>query len=155
MSISLREELRQSKPFGSLAQEAQLSIARTASVLNDGFEAVLKPYNIGLTQYNVLRILRGAGSAGLCRNEVRDRLISRMPDVTRLLDRMEEAGLVSRVRSTEDRRLVSTYLTPAGGELLATLDSKIDEEHARQMGHMSVEQLSQLIELLAIAREHA
>jgi DNA-binding MarR family transcriptional regulator len=153
MPNTLRDELRQAKPFQSQCQEALLNVARTASVLTDGLDAVLKPHGLGLTQYNVLRILRGAGDTGLCRNEIRDRLISRMPDVTRLLDRMEEAGLVSRTRSTDDRRLVATHLTYAGIALLNRLDDLIAAEHGRQLGHMTPEQLTQLIDLLRIARQ--
>ncbi len=92
MANDLQSELRQSKPFPSLEEEAFLNIERTETLLADAFEQVLKPYGITGTQYNVLRILRGAGSKGLCRNEVRDRLVSRMPDVTRLFNRMDHAN---------------------------------------------------------------
>lgn len=155
MTPALRDELRQRKPFKSLEEEAFLSISRTAAVLRDRFEQMLAPYGISIAQYNVLRILRGAGHDGLCRNEVRDRLISRMPDVTRLLDRMEEAGLVTRVRSTEDRRLVTTRMTPRGRQLVDSLDGRVAEEHERRLGHLSKEQLRTLTELLALARQHA
>src|ERR671939_241498 len=101
MPATLREELKQRKPFTSLEQEAQLSVVRTSAMLVDAFERMLKPYGITATQYNVLRILRGAEPDGLCRNDLRDRMITRMPDVTRLLDRMEEAGLVARSRDNE------------------------------------------------------
>jgi DNA-binding MarR family transcriptional regulator len=155
MTPSLRHEIRQRKPFGSLQQEAHLSIARTEAVLHDALERVLKPHGISATQYNVLRILRGAGPEGLCRNEVRDRLLTRMPDVTRLLDRMEDAGLVTRVRSTADRRLVTTKLTARGRELVDALDRPVAEEHKRRLGHLTTDQLRTLVELLALAREHA
>jgi DNA-binding MarR family transcriptional regulator len=105
-----------------------------------------------MPQYNVLRILRGAGRGGLCRNEVRDRLISRMPDVSRLLDRMESAGLVYRVRSTEDRRLVNTTLTPKGRMLVDVLDEEVVAAHETLLGHLSNEQLQTLIDLLSLAR---
>jgi DNA-binding MarR family transcriptional regulator len=152
MTNDLREELRQQKPFGSLEQEAYLSIGRTQAELSDAFELALRPFGISPTQYNVLHILRGAGPDGLCRNEIRDRLLSRMPDVTRLLDRMEDAGLVTRVRSDADRRLVSTRLTDRGRELVDQLDQPVAEEHERRLGHLSEEQLRTLIELLALAR---
>ena len=152
MSPDLRRELRQRKPFASLFQEAFLNLSRTENVLRGALEDVLKPYGLTSTQYNVLRMLRGAGTDGLCRNEVRDRLVTRMPDVTRLLDRMEEAGLVSRVRSTEDRRLVHTRLTTEGRALVDRLDDVVMAEHERQLGHMSAEQLRSLIDLLTIAR---
>lgn len=153
MSSALQDELRQQKPFTSLAQEAHLSIGRTEVVLQEGLERVLRPHGISATQYNVLRILRGAGPGGLCRHEIRDRLLTRMPDVTRLLDRMEEAGLVVRERGTEDRRLVSTQLTTRGRELVDTLDEPVAEEHARAFGHLGDEPLRTLIQLLALVRQ--
>ena len=152
MSPDLRHELRQSRPFRSREEEAYLSIVRTAAVLTDAFEQLLKPYGISGTQYNVLRILRGAGAEGLCRNEVRDRLLTRMPDVTRLLDRMEEAGLVTRERSSEDRRMVTTRLTPEGKRLVDQLDSVVPEEHERMLGHVGEARLTELVETLATIR---
>src|SRR5687767_12111009 len=97
MSHSLRDEIHQQRPFESLEQETWLSLVRTASQLNDAMEMLLRPHGLTMSQYNVLRILRGARE-GLCRNEVRDRMLTRMPDMTRLLDRMEEAGFVARCR---------------------------------------------------------
>jgi DNA-binding MarR family transcriptional regulator len=155
MPTALRDELRQRKPFASLQEEAFLNLGRTATALQDAVEQTLKPHGVTIAQYNVLRILRGAGADGLCRNDIRDRLISRMPDVTRLLDRMEEAGLVTRVRSTEDRRLVTTQLTRQGRRLVDALDEPIAAEHQRRLGHLTSTQLRTLIELLTLAREHA
>lgn len=152
---SLREELKQRKPFGSLFQEAFLNVARTDAVLREGIERVLAPHGLSLTQYNVLRMLRGAGKNGLCRSDIRDRLISRGPDTTRLLDRMEAAGLVSRVRSTEDRRLVNTTITPQGRAVVDKLDGAVAREYERQLGHLNRSQLRTLIELLSLARDHA
>jgi DNA-binding MarR family transcriptional regulator len=153
MSHDLRDEIRQRKPFASLEQEALLSIERTAAVLMHGFADSLKAHDITPTQYNVLRILRGAGAAGLCRNEIRDRLVAQVPDVTRLLDRMEEAGLVERERAAQDRRLVTTRITRDGLKLLKRLDGPVIESHRRQLGHLSAPQLRSLIGLLAVARE--
>src|SRR5690348_11446657 len=127
MSPSLRSEIKQTKPFASLEEEAQLNLERTAAVLGHAFAESLKPYGVTPTQYNVLRILRGAGAEGLCRNEVRDRLISQVPDVTRLLDRLEDSGLIERERSTTDRRQVATRITAAGLELLQALDEPVLE----------------------------
>ena len=149
---TLREELRQQKPFRSLREEALVSIARTEAVTRERLERVLAPHGLSMTQYNVLRILRGAGPAGLCRNDIGDRLISRMPDVSRLLDRMESAGLVSRVRSTQDRRLVNTTLTPKGRALVDELDADMSDAQKRQLGHMTNEQLRTLVDLLGLAR---
>ena len=153
MSLDLRSEIRQQRPFSSLEQECFLNIERTGAMLHDAFERMLKPYGVSATQFNVLRILRGAEPNGLCRNEVRDRLVTRMPDVTRLLDRMEEAALVARVRSTTDRRLVNTRLTPRGREVVDSLDGPVAEEHRRRLGHLTDDQLRTLIALLAAARE--
>jgi hypothetical protein len=100
MPPRLQDELKQTKPFASLEQEALLSIERTAAVLRHQLGEELKPLGVTPTQYNVLRILRGAGPAGLCRNEIRDRLVAQVPDVTRLLDRMEDAGLIVRGRDS-------------------------------------------------------
>jgi DNA-binding MarR family transcriptional regulator len=155
MTTSLRAELQQKKPFSSLEQEATLSIARTEAALREPMEELLKKSEVSLAQYNVLRILRGAGPEGLTRNEIRDRLINRMPDVTRLLDRMEEAGWVSRAREMEDRRCVATHLTRSGRTLVDSLDGPVQEEHERRLGHMTKTQLRTLIELLALARENA
>ena len=153
MPTTLREEIKQTKPFGSLEEEAMLSVERTAAVFGHAIAEALKPYGITPTQYNVLRILRGAGSAGLCRHEVRDRLIAQVPDVTRLLDRMEDAGLIVRERSTVDRRLVATRVTRAGLDLLERLEEPVRDFHRRQLGHMGRQQLRTLIELLALARQ--
>ncbi len=127
-------------------------MARTEAVLHDGLDRVLGPHGLSLTQYNVLRMLRGAGREGLCRNEIRDRLITRMPDVSRLLDRMEAAGFVDRVRSTEDRRLVNTTLTDAGRALVRQLDADIAAVHTAQFGHLTESQLRTLIALLTLTR---
>jgi len=151
--VSLKTEIKQTKPFGSLEQEAQLNIERTAAVLGHAFAEALKPYDITPTQYNALRILRGAGKDGLCRNEVRERLIAQVPDVTRLLDRLEEIGLIERERSSADRRLVTTRITAEGLALLRKLDQPIADVHKRHLGHMTERQLRTLNELLTLARE--
>jgi DNA-binding MarR family transcriptional regulator len=105
-------------------------------------------------QYNVLRILRGAGE-GLCRNELRDRLLTRMPDVTRLLDRMEEAGLVRRAREDDDRRLVRTHLTAEGRRVVDALDGEVAAEHQRRLGHLDAGELATLTALLEKVRHPA
>jgi DNA-binding MarR family transcriptional regulator len=153
MSRSLREEIRQKLPFESLEQEAYLNIVRTAAGLTDALEQVLRPAGISRAQYNVLRILRGSEQEGLCRNALRDRMLTRMPDMTRLLDRMEDAGLVSRTRDADDRRLVTTRITEEGRQLLDDLEAAVGEEHRRRLGHLSQDQLRTLIELLSEARD--
>lgn len=152
MTHELLSEIQQTRPFKSLEQEAFLNIVRTASVLQDSFDQVLKPAGITSAQYNVLRILQGAEPDGLCRNEVRDRMLTRMPDMTRLLDRMETAGLVSRTRDSEDRRVVTTRISTKGSRLLEKLDSAVAGEHERRLSHLTKTQLKTLIELLSAVR---
>lgn len=151
--MNLRAEIAQQRPFESAEQEAYLNLVRTAFVLTDELELLIKPSGITLVQYNVLRILRGAEPSGLCRNELRDRMLNRMPDVTRLLDRMEEAGLVTRAREVKDRRQVRTRITPRALGILSVVDEIIADAHRRQLGHLSKEQLEQLTELLTLARQ--
>ena len=153
MTPSLQAELRQRKPFSTLEQEASISIARTAALLDHAAAEALKPYGLTPTQYNALRILRGAEPGGLCRNEVRDRLIARVPDATRLLERLEEMELVTRAREGDDRRYVRARITRTGLDLLATLDPVIEQLHRRQLGHLGERKLRALADLLAEARE--
>src|ERR1700712_5563304 len=110
MPLRLADEIKQTRPFATLAQEAMLSVERTAAVLGHAFAEALRPHGITRTQYNVLRILRGAGGAGLCRQEVRDRLVAEVPDVTRLIDRLEASGLVTREADENDRRFRNTRI---------------------------------------------
>lgn len=153
MTRSVGETIRQRSAFASREHEAYLSLVRTMADLGERMDRVLRPAGISGPQYNVLRILRGAGPDGLCRNDVRDRMLTRMPDMTRLLDRMEAAGLVKRERSEVDRRHVTTRITQAGLDLLAGLDEAVLEEHRRSLGHLGDEELQTLIDLLARVRE--
>jgi len=148
----LQAELKQHKPFKSLEEEAHLSIQRTAALLEHAFESALKPHRITATQYNVLRILRGSEPGGLCRNEIGARLVRQVPDVTRLLDRLEDARLISRQRGGDDRRYVTTRITRAGLRLLDQMDYRINETHDEQLGHLDEGQLRKLITLLAAVR---
>jgi DNA-binding MarR family transcriptional regulator len=149
---TLRDELKMTRPFRSLEEEAILSLARTAAVIEHTGAEALKPFNLTITQYNVLRILRGAGGEGLCRNEVGERLVTRVPDVTRLLDRMEAAGLIVRQRGGADRRFVSTRITEKGLRLLEKIDRELPAIHARQLGHVGQKRLRELIGLLEEVR---
>ena len=153
MTRDLQQELKQRKPFASREQEAAVSIARTSAVLEHETAEAFKPHGITPTQFNALRILRGAEPDGLCRNEVRDRLVARVPDATRLLDRLEEMGLVTRAREGNDRRFVRSRITAAGLALLARLDDVVVELHRRQLGHLPEAALRKLIDLLAEARD--
>jgi DNA-binding MarR family transcriptional regulator len=135
--------------------EAQVfvSLLRTADALARDAEDLLRPFNLSGTQYNVLRILRGAGGQGLACREVGLRLISRDPDITRLLDRLETRGLIARAREAKDRRVVRTRITPEGLRLLAELDEPVRELHRRQLRHIPQKQLRELSALLDRARE--
>jgi DNA-binding MarR family transcriptional regulator len=141
---------RESQP--SLEARVFVSLLRTADALARGAEALLKPYNLSGTQYNILRILRGAGEKGLACREVGCRLISRDPDITRLLDRMESRGWIARAREAKDRRVVVTRIAPEGLRLLDDLDKPMHELHRRQLRHLPATQLRQLSHLLDRAR---
>jgi DNA-binding MarR family transcriptional regulator len=132
-------------------EDAYLELLRTTDLLSRSLVQVLKPHDLSATQYNVLRILRGAPE-GLPCGEIANRMITRDPDVTRLLDRMEKRGLISRCRETKDRRMVLTRITPEGLRILASLDQPVREAHLRQLGHLGREKLQTLTELLQLCR---
>ena len=146
------DDLSQRVTFASPEQEAQISLTWTASLMMDAFERLLAPFEITPAQFNVLRILRGAGPCGLGRNQIRDRLISRMPDVTRLLERMESAGLVTRERDTSDRRCVPTQITDKARGILAQLDPVLMEHQQRLWKDFSETQLKEFVGVLAALR---
>ncbi|HEX3569785.1 MAG TPA: MarR family transcriptional regulator [Acidobacteriaceae bacterium] len=129
-----------------------LELCRTTDVLSRRLSGVLKAEELSSNQYNVLRILRGAPE-GLPCGEIGSRMITRDPDITRLLDRLEKRNLISRSRDTRDRRTVMGRITPAGLELLARMDEPVREAHRSQLGHLGRERLRALNELLQIARE--
>jgi len=141
-------------PQAALEARAFVSLMRAADALSRGAEALLKPHSLSGTQYNILRILRGAGEKGLACREVGDRLISRDPDITRLLDRMESRGLIARARESQDRRVVKTRITAEGLRLLDELDKPVHDLHRRQWRHLPAKQLRQLSILLDRARGH-
>jgi DNA-binding MarR family transcriptional regulator len=130
---------------------AYLELQRTADMLARGPAQMLKAEQLSSNQYNVLRILRGAPE-GLTCGEIASRMITRDPDITRLLDRLEKRSLTSRCRETEDRRTVMVRITPAGAKLLARMDAPVREAHRRQLGHLGRNRLAALIELLQAAR---
>ena len=139
-------------PQPDLEAQVFVSLLRTADALARGAEALLKPSGLSATQYNVLRILRGAGEQGLACRDVGGRLISRDPDITRLLDRMESRGWITRAREEKDRRVVKTRITEEGLRILAELDDPVRELHRRQLHHLPAKQLEQLALLLERAR---
>jgi DNA-binding MarR family transcriptional regulator len=128
-------------------EAAFLDLLRATDMLSRGLITVLKTEDLSMTQYNVLRILRGA-IEGLPCGEIANRMITRDPDITRLLDRLERRGLIARSRETRDRRMVTARITPPGLKLLARLDEPVQEAHRRQLGHLGRERLRALTELL-------
>jgi DNA-binding MarR family transcriptional regulator len=160
MSPTLAEEIHKQSPFEEPAQEAYLNIVRTCAALQADFERLLKKHGLSHSTYNALRILRGAtvgaGAPGrrAC-NEIGEHLVSRVPDVTRLVDRLEGLGLAERVRDLADRRVVFVKVTRKGLALLAKLDEPIMELHRGQLRHLTGDELAQLNRLLVAAREHA
>ncbi len=132
-------------------EAAFLDLLRTTDMLSRGPAKVLKTEDLSATQYNVLRILRGAAE-GLACGEIASRMITRDPDVTRLLDRLEKRGLISRRRETKDRRTVMARITPAGLKLLSRLDGPVRAAHRKQLGHLGRARLRALAELLSLSR---
>jgi MarR family transcriptional regulator, organic hydroperoxide resistance regulator len=152
MARGLQAELKQKVPFRSREQEAYLSLLRTSDALQASVEARLKDFGLTGTQYNALRILRGAEPEGLPCSEIGERMITRDPDITRLLNRLEKRGLVARARAKADRRVIYGKITAAGLKLLRQMDAPI-EQHGRQMlKHVGQEKLRELIELLELVR---
>jgi DNA-binding MarR family transcriptional regulator len=153
MGPKLKTEIRQTAPFVSTREEVSLNILRTAALLEHAVAERLKPHGLTPTQYNVLRILRGAGADGLCRSEVTERMLTPVPDATRLLDRLEQAGLVARDRNTDDRRFVTARITKLGLRKLSELDDPVARMHDELLGHMAEEDLRRLADLLETSRE--
>jgi DNA-binding MarR family transcriptional regulator len=152
MARSLQAELKQKVPFTSREQEAYLSLLRTADAVQSSVEARLKAFGLTGTQYNALRILRGAGAEGLPCSEVGERMITRDPDITRLLDRLQKRGLVERARGKSDRRVVHGKITAAGLKLLREMDGPVEKHGHEMLRHVGQAKLERLIELLELVR---
>jgi DNA-binding MarR family transcriptional regulator len=149
----LQDEIKQTKPFARPGDEALLSILRTATVLEHGSNEILRPHGITMTQYNVLRILRGAGARGLCGREIAERLISRVPDVSRLLDRMEEMGLLGKTRDPDDRRHVTARISAKGRRVLEKATPGLEAFSRARVERLSARTIEALVEGLATIRE--
>ena len=152
---SIQSEIQQTKPFSTLEEEALVSLQRTADQLHWRMSEMLKEYGVSPTQYNALRILRGAKDEGRACSEIAERMINRDPDITRLVDRLERRGLVARSREDRDRRVITTRITPAGLKLLDSLDRPIEDFNRRLLGPLGEQRLRTLIQLLDAAREHS
>ena len=136
---------------GCPEEAAFLDLLRTTDMLSRGLFRVLKREDLSPTQYNVLRILRGVPD-GLPCGEIASRMITRDPDVTRLLDRLEKRELIARCRETKDRRTVMARITPEGLKILTRLDEPVQAVHRKQLGHLGRERLRALNELLRASR---
>jgi DNA-binding MarR family transcriptional regulator len=153
MSPKLKDEIKQGKPFESLESEVMLNVARTADALSRGGEEILKLVGLSPNQYNVLRILRGAGEQGLCCREVAERMVTRDPDITRLVDRLERRSMLTRSRDSKDRRIITVRITPDGLKTLKDLDGPMEEYNRNRLSHMDEADLRKLSDLLEAARE--
>ncbi len=149
----LLEEIGQKKPFATLEDEVFVNVLKTAEDFLRKETELLKPYELTPSQYNVLRILRGAGPDGLICREIGERMIARDPDVTKLLDRLEARGFVSRERQEKDRRVIVARVTPEGLRLVTEIDGPVLKLTEELLGHLGERKLGTLIRLLEEARE--
>lgn len=152
---ALQHELGKKRPFECPEQEATLNLLRTTDFLCRAGSALFAKHGISGPQYNVLRILRGHQKTGLCGQHIVAQMVTQMPDITRLVDRLEAGGLVRRERTEEDRRLILVHITHAGLELLASLDEPILCLHREQMKHLSRAEIAELNRLLVKLRQPA
>ena len=151
----LLTEIKQRKPFESPEHETYLNLVRTASALMRREAELLKAYELTPAQFNVLRILRGAGAEGLICREIGERMLAYDPDVTKLLDRLEARGLVTRERKAEDRRAVVARISPEGSRMLQAVDKPMLDLVVGLLGHLGAGRLKTLSTLLEAAREKA
>ena len=152
MTLKLQEEIKQRKPFETARQELWLNLARTTAMASHVIEQGLRQHGLSPTQYNVLRILRGAGPEGLCQYEIKARLVAQVPDVPRILDRMAKSGWVERVRAKPDRRVVMTTLSENGRKLVDELDGPLPAMMSEMFQALSEAEMGRLNELLVEAR---
>lgn len=150
----LKREIAQERPFSSKEEEALLNLLRTSDCLHRAFQRETRKWGITSTQYNVLRILRGAQPQGLTCTAIGDRMITAEPDITRLLARMKVLKLIRQQRDKRDRRVVWTQISPAGLDLLEKTDPEIIQMPRALLGHLSVTELDELIRLLELARKN-
>lgn len=151
----LREEIKQTKPFASLEDEVFVNVLKTAEAFFGKEAELLKPYELTPSQYNVLRILRGAGRDGLICREIGERMVARDPDITKLLDRLEARGLVTRERQLKDRRVIVVRVTDEALDIMAEIDGPVLEMTAGLLAHLGERRLKTLNSLLEAARENA
>lgn len=152
MVSGLAKELGKKHPFTVPAEEAFLNILRTCSMLTAQSNRVLREKGLAEPSYNILRILRGAGAEGRCGFEIADQLVAQVPDMTRLIDRLEKLGLLERKRVDQDRRLVRCFITAEGLRVLKELDQPLMEIHKKQFGRLTKQQIEQINELMVALR---
>lgn len=143
----LETQIKQTKPFASAREEAVLTILYTADTLRRRYGEVMAPFGVTFPQYNVLRIVRGAGEAGIPSQEICERMIERSPGMTRLLDRLEQKGLVTRTRSSKDRRIVFCSLTSQGSSLLTEMEPSVRDVEQQAMASLDEARLHALTDL--------
>jgi len=149
---AVQREIRQTRPFRSVAQEATVALLRTASVVSRALARVVEPSGISLAQYNALRIIRGAGTAGIPTLSIRERMIDEGTTITRLLDKLEDARLIRRERTVPDRRQVICLVTDEGRALLDALDPQVNTMDEEVVAALSETQLARFVELLDLVR---
>lgn len=150
---ALKQEIAQQRPFASAEEEALLNIMRTSDCLQRAFQRRTRHWGVTQTQYNVLRILRGAQPQGLTCSAVGERMITAVPDITRLLARMKALKLIKQQRDKRDRRVVWTQISAAGLELLSRMDDEITRLPRELLGHLSAAELKEFTRLLELARK--
>lgn len=150
----LKHEIAQQLPFTSMEEEALLNILRTADCLHRAFQRKTRDWGVTNTQYNVLRILRGAQPQGLTCTAIGDRMITAVPDITRLLSRLTSLKLIRQQRDRRDRRVVWTQISAAGLELLRQMDPVVQRTPKEMLGHLGEANLVELIRLLELARKN-
>jgi DNA-binding MarR family transcriptional regulator len=152
MSAALKHEIAQQRPFASPHEEALLNLMRTADCLNRAFHLTVREWGVTNTQYNVLRILRGAHPDGLACSLIGDRMITAEPDITRLLARLKALGLIHQRRDRHDRRVVLTFISPRGLDLLSEMDPAVQDMPCRLLDHLNANEVVEFTRLLELAR---
>jgi DNA-binding MarR family transcriptional regulator len=150
---NLKLEIAQERPFSSLEEEALLNLIRTADCINRAFHLKIRTWGVTSTQYNVLRILRGAHPEALTCSEIGSRMIATDPDITRLLGRLKALKLIRQNRDRHDRRIMLTRISDAGLELLEQMDPVVERLHGEMLGNLSKKELAELIRLLELGRK--
>ena len=151
---ALKEEIAQQRPFSSVEEEALLNVMRTSDCLHRAFQRRTRHWGVTSTQYNVLRILRGAQPQGLTCSAIGDRMITAVPDITRLLARMKAQKLIRQQRDKRDRRVVWTQISPTGLDLLGKMDDEVSRMPGELLAQLNREEIGEFIRLLELARKN-